>query len=744
MYAIYADGVCIYNDVFALDSMKALNPKLTMEDSSAGSLSLTLPPTNVGYQTVSRLISTVSVRKDGEEIWAGRVISEEMDFWNNRVLYCEGELAFLNDSIQPPAEYPYYTIRGYIEKLLEVHNSKVPLDRQFTIGAVTVYDNSYPTFLTNYENTMKLLNDLVEKYGGHLRVRKVSGIMYLDYLEEYPDTSTQVIQFGSNLVDFTRNWDCTDFATVIVPLGKRLNNSPIKDLDAYLTVESVNGGSMYVKSDAPFAAFGWIEKVVTWDDVSDASVLLRKAQEYLADIQFDNMELELTALDLHYLNADVEAVKLLDEIRVISRPHGLDRMFPVRKLEIPLDSPEQTVFTLGDTVKPSLTSVNDRTSAAVQRQIDDLPKAHALLQEAKDNAAQLMNEAVTGYITITHDEYGTDTLYFSNLRDWTKADKLWKWNMNGLGYSKDGGKTYEVAITMDGAIVANFITAGTLNGDVIRAGVIQDPNGNVVLDLDTGTLTMKKGSIDIGNGNFTVDEEGNLYARSGTFAGSLDGAKGTFGGTVQAEDFLDSSGRSMMNIFKNKFTARYLDLYGLTITNSLTGETSFSVSETGVVTINGNITMGAGTTINWATVTEVNTDKNSAYSLADSAYKLADANRNPSYITATEITETRISSPTIEGGSIYGGEFKWGTDWLGIEYNGILHQTNGNDGHQQTTVVELLSYKGLVLSSSEGFRIEAGQGLWINLTTDNVHVKRSEAASSQYMTLTEAIQMYSA
>ena len=46
MYSIYADGVCIYNDVFSLDNMKVVNPKLTLEDSAAGSLEMTLPPTN--------------------------------------------------------------------------------------------------------------------------------------------------------------------------------------------------------------------------------------------------------------------------------------------------------------------------------------------------------------------------------------------------------------------------------------------------------------------------------------------------------------------------------------------------------------------------------------------------------------------------------------------------------------------------------------------------------------------------
>ena len=694
MYSIYADGVCIYSDVFVLESMKVLSPKLVLEDNGAGSLSMKLPPMNVGYESIIRMITDISVQKDGEEIWAGRVLSESKDFWNNRDLYCEGEMAFFNDSSQPPAEYRGLSVRAYLERLIAVHNSKVAANRQFSLGAVTVVDKNFPIYYTNYEKTMEILNTLVEQYGGHLRVRKVNGVRYLDYLAEYPDTCSQVIQFGSNLIDFTRKWDSTEFATVIVPLGNRLEDSPIEALDAYLTVESVNRGSMYVQSNEAVAAYGWIEKTVTWDDVSDPAVLLEKAKTYLTDIQFDNLELELSALDLHYLDVKTEAVKLLDEIRVISRPHGLDRMFPVKKLDIPLDNPEQTQFTLGDVVKTSLTSVNNQTSAAILQKIEALPKAHSILKEAKENATQIMNMATTGYITITKDQYGSETLYISNVRDYTKADKLWKWNMNGLGYSNDGGKTFGLAITMDGSIVADYITTGVLNADVIRAGVLKDYGGNFSLDFETGKLTMKKGSINIGNGNFTVDEDGNLFARRGTFAGTLSGAKGTFGGqlvaasgdfkgVVQASDFLDRYGRSMMS--GDKFASDYLDLYGLTIRNKNTGAITFAVSSTGVITINGNVTMGAGSSINWAQVTNQNLAYNPAYSLADSArttanqaysladdayyeaqaaynranqaYTMANSIEMPWYIKSTYIDATTIKSPVIEGGEFYGGEF---------------------------------------------------------------------------------------
>ena len=474
MYSIYADDICIYNDISPLQELKVISPKLVLEDCAAGSLDITLPPINPGYDYIKRLDTDIVVKKNGEEIWGGRVLTENQDFWKNRVLYCEGELSFLNDTTQPPAEYHNQTVRGFLSTLIEIHNSKAPENRQFTVGIVTVTDSNDSLYrYTNYEKTIECINKkLIDKLGGHLRVRKVNGVRYLDYLSDCPNTNQQTIEFGKNLLDFTRKWDTTEFATVIVPLGARLDESPIAALDAYLTVESVNDGSIYVQSAEAIAEHGWIEKVVNWDDVTVPANLLSKARNYLTDLQFDDMNIELSALDMHYLNVNYEAVKLLDKIRVISRPHGMDRYFPVIKLEIPLDSPENTQFMLGDSVTPSLTRVNNQINAKILQEIENLPKEQQMLTEAKENATAIMRMVTNGHITITHDENGSESLILSDTKNHLDATRMWLLNMNGFGYSNDGGETFGLAITMDGAIVADYITAGTLRGELLRAGSV--------------------------------------------------------------------------------------------------------------------------------------------------------------------------------------------------------------------------------------------------------------------------------
>lgn len=68
MYSVYADGVCIYNDAFALDNMKLASPKLTLEDNAAGSFVMTVPPSNLGYSTIIRILALLGREQIAEAL----------------------------------------------------------------------------------------------------------------------------------------------------------------------------------------------------------------------------------------------------------------------------------------------------------------------------------------------------------------------------------------------------------------------------------------------------------------------------------------------------------------------------------------------------------------------------------------------------------------------------------------------------------------------------------------------------
>lgn len=465
-YRVYCDGLPLH-DARSTRGLVLVSPKAILEDNSPGSFDFTILPTHPYYSEVKKMASEISIYLDDEEIFCGRVIDEKEDFRKKKICKCEGELAYLYDSIQRPAKYQGVTVRGYLQALVDVHNSQVEEKKQFQVGMVTVADsNDYLYKYTNHENTMECIGkDLIDTYGGHIRVRKVNGVKYIDYLAESPNTNTQTIAFGKNLLDFTKNFDVTDLATAIIPLGARLEESPIPALEAYTDIKSVNNGVDYVYSRDAVAEYGWITKVVHWDDVSVPENLKKKGEAYLSDVQFANMVLDVSGVDLHNLDVNIERIKILDMVRVLSKPHGLDRYFFVSKIEIDLEKVSGGKIILGKKTKTSFTSVSKNANDEVKQKVDKLPKKVEILQEAQDNASQLIHNATHGSVVTTPEE-----ILVMNTADKETATKVWRWNVNGLGYSNTGyAGTYGIAITMDGQIAGERLVAGSVSAEKLSA-----------------------------------------------------------------------------------------------------------------------------------------------------------------------------------------------------------------------------------------------------------------------------------
>ena len=536
MYEIYADDLLIYSDVTPLETVKVVNPKLQLADSSAGQLDLSLPPTNVGYSSIQRMVTNIHVYNDGEWLWSGRVLTDNYDFWNNRKMICEGELGFLNDSIQPPAKYNVATttVRSFLESLINIHNSQVASDRQFTVGNVTVHDddqvedNDAINRFTNYETTLEAINDkLLGRLKGHLIVRHQNGSRILDYVtDDDLAANSQIIQFGVNLLDFSKNIDMTELSTAIVPRGHRLEDDSaveIEGLEPYLTVKSLidnlddeghvttdpnntwhEGSSLFVKNPTAVNNFGWVCAVVDWDAVTVATNLYQKAVKYLKDEQYEKMSLEVKALDLKYLYNSDEPIKFMSKVRCVSEPHGMDHTFIVSKVDLDLTNPGNSLYTLGTDVKLSLTQSTSRVNSEVQAQIDKMPSKSEILRAAERNAYAMISGAKNSYvhfipaidpltgktkgiqrIEVTDGSiYDPDADHDDDTPEYTdpfpNSLNRWIWTVGGLGHI--GRPDYQtpwpvigsmnVALQMNGAIVADMITTGHMHADRIQGGTL--------------------------------------------------------------------------------------------------------------------------------------------------------------------------------------------------------------------------------------------------------------------------------
>ena len=459
MYQVYYKDKLVYD--LRDEDLIFIDPVLNLEASKAGSFEFKIPPTHPHYGLFQKMVSEVVVKEDGVEIFRGRVIEDTELFNKVKRIFCEGDLAYLNDSIQHPTEYHDMSVRGYLETIISEHNKQVTSERRFQVGIVTVKDSNDSLFrYTNWESTMQTIKeDLVDDLGGYIRTRYENGIRYIDYIADTLNTCTQSIRFGENLLDFTRNFTVEDLVTVLIPLGAKLEESTIKALEERLTIKEVNNNSVELVNQTAVNHYGRITKVVKWDNVHTPANLKKKGETYLKEGQWENAIIEAKAVDLHLADSAVERFKILDSIHVVSVPHGLDKFFPLTKLSIPLDKPSNATITLGSKEKVTLTAQTNNSNTDLLDKLEKIPSPNKILQQAQDNASQLIQHMTNGYMV-----YESNEMLCMDTPDKNTARNVWRFNLGGFGHSDTGyNGRFTTAITMDGWILGDRIASNSID-----------------------------------------------------------------------------------------------------------------------------------------------------------------------------------------------------------------------------------------------------------------------------------------
>lgn len=464
------DGNTIY---YPSDGKAALiSSTLNLELNTAGSLSFICPPENPYYEKIHNRKSIVSVYRDEKEIFIGEVREQTKDLRGNKKVQCVGLLSYLADSIQPQMEYHDQTPYQLLSKFLKIHNEQVDDKKKIMLGRVTVTDpNNYLYRFTNYETTMEvIMTKMVDKLGGYLKLRREEELLYLDYLrlEETGKATEQSIEFGVNLLDYTEDLSAEDITTAIIPLGKEIDGEENDILKKYTDIQSVNDGKNYLVSKEAKDEFGWVCRVIRWDDVTVPENLLRKGAAWLKDNQFEMVELALSAVDLSEFGIPTETIECGDRVRCIAYPFGMDRVFPVMKQTIPLQKPREIKVVLGSNqAKGYIQSSQDavrqlKEESLVTRKIDN-----ERVQSAIDNLKAQMNISEGGYKLTEYDSSGRwlRDLYMDT-PDKNTATKVLQVNMNGIGGSNSGYKgPYVVGMTLDGMIYGERIMSHSIDAE---------------------------------------------------------------------------------------------------------------------------------------------------------------------------------------------------------------------------------------------------------------------------------------
>lgn len=472
------------------------------------------------YATIVKVYNTLKNKYE----FIGRPITPSKQMESSGVFYkeyiCESVKGFMYDSMQKYKEWHNVTPRAYLEYLVEYHNNQVEDDyKKFRVGAVTVKDSNDSLYrYTSYESTYKNINDdLVNPLAGELVVRYGDGEApwTIDLLENFGEKSETKIKMGINMDSISEKVDFTNFGTRIIPLGAKIKTSDEsgneKETEERVTIESVNDGKMYIDLPELIEKYGIIEKIVSFDDVTLPENLFKKGKEY-AEAMILTVSNSITAYDLSLAGYDYDSFEIGNYYRV--EHEGLDIDYDVRLIEkqISIESPEASSLTFGDhgfDFKTFFRLKADSTNKLISGIIDDIKRIpDDVLKQAQTNATELIMMCTSGNVVFhLNEKMKPYEILIMDTDDITTAKNVWRWNVNGLGFSSEGyNGPYKTAITMDGSIVADFITAGVLRGIEILNG---DGTFHVYGD---GRMVSKYGSI--GAWNFSPDSghEGALYS----------------------------------------------------------------------------------------------------------------------------------------------------------------------------------------------------------------------------------------
>ncbi len=398
-YKLYVDGELFFASDWNEKEYRLISPKIKLELNKSGSVEFTILPTHPLYNAFLPMKSIVTAYRDDTLIFDGRVLSGNADNYKQRRVYCEGALAYLVDSVLPPCKGTR-TAEEHYRLIVNAHNEQVEPEKRFSPGIVSIDQKSESQIFgedSYRENFSSIETDLLDAYGGYLRIRYDGSTRYLDYVKSYDSANSQKIRFGSNLLDLTNKRSGEDLFTILLPIGKDK-----------LTIEGAGSSTKYVhngrylENPEAITLYGRIVKLIDFGNVEDPNTLLHKAEKYMDD-NYKGIPPELTvkAFDLHTFYPTIEPFNLGDDIVIESEPHEISRTLMCTAVELDLTSPDKDQYTLTD--PNQITIQKDRTLSGSASSTSDTASKAKRSGAGGAAAASLLEKFITevdGVLTI--------------------------------------------------------------------------------------------------------------------------------------------------------------------------------------------------------------------------------------------------------------------------------------------------------------------------------------------------------
>ena len=321
------------------------------------------------------------------------------------------------------------------------------------------------------------------------------------------------IRYGKNLESCGLHCNYENIVTRIMPTGLKADGQTLLKLpEKHVDSEHLNDYNAPKVLRVHYSNIKVGENEGDYKTETEACAALRAA----AKAEFEN------GADLPEITGSISVVDLR-QTREYEAVKALETIYPFDTLEVELPADNGTMSLVsvnmqaydydctterytkitigeqnyvGDLVKTVLKKVSDTLSE----------EGIASLPDRVQKATELITTALGGYVVKRENE-----LLIMDTKDPKTASRVWRWNLNGLGYSKTGyDGPYVLAMTMDGQINADFITVGTLSANLIKGGILMSKNGASWINMDNGTFcfqAVKEAWMDTDTGEMSYEYE---------------------------------------------------------------------------------------------------------------------------------------------------------------------------------------------------------------------------------------------
>ena len=404
---LYGDDILF--DPYVDDEIYDLS--LTEEKNACAYLDFTVASNHELYDEIKEKDKFVTLYFDDEKLFVGYVTEIEKDFYNNKEVSCVSVLAFLDSVMtrpyssieeKQPVTAPT-SIDGYFQWLIDQYNERrLGYNVEFRVGAnqgSSFSDVDYVEFENSSMSTIasQITDNILDTYGGFLTLDYVGEQFVLNLYSDTHEANSQIIDFGVNITDFTRTDSTDDQYTAVRPTGKS-NTEDGKT--TYVTIESLGDGvtsedsDIYKIGDVLYSLsgvqrYGYKEYEYSDSNIENPEELMRLAIVDLRKNKDVKTTIDIKAVDLALFMEGYTHLKTGQVVRVRSNPHGVDEYLMVSSINVDLQDPGNSEYTLGDTYD----TLTGRQSAYVKSLNQGINSAVDMVGPISDEAKNAAKDA---------------------------------------------------------------------------------------------------------------------------------------------------------------------------------------------------------------------------------------------------------------------------------------------------------------------------------------------------------------